>query len=85
MGDAPFITLLSAVPLLIVLAAIVATVVAWSERPAVRTGAAAFLIVVGAATALSGIGMLFSMAAGAAIGVLGLALLVAASATGRKD
>jgi hypothetical protein len=85
MGDSPSIMLLSAVPLLVIAASITATVVAWrSRRRAVRTIVGAFLVVFGAASMFSAVGILFSMAAGALIGMLGLALLVAEYACGAR-
>ena len=78
MGDSPFITLLSVVPLLIIVTLIAAAVIAWrSKRRAVRTTVGILLIVVGTACVLSTVGMLFSMAGGALIGVLGVVLLIA--------
>jgi len=78
MGDSSFITLLSAVPLLVIVTSIAAAIVAWrSRRRAVRTIVAILLMIVGAACVLSTVGMLFSMAAGILIGVLGVVLLIA--------
>jgi hypothetical protein len=77
MGDASGITLLSAVPLLIFVVSIVAAAAAWwSRRRAIRTVVAVLLIVVGVPCILSSAGMLFAVAGGATIGVLGVVLLI---------
>lgn len=77
MGDADFVTLLSVVPLLTIVASLVVAAVAWrSGRRWVRTMAAILLLVVGGACILSTAGMLFSIPACAVIGLMALALLV---------
>jgi hypothetical protein len=78
MGDSSLMTILSVVPLLIIVMAIAAAVIAWrSGRRAVRTAIAILLIVVGIASVLPPVGMLFSMAGGVLIALVGVALLIA--------
>lgn len=78
MGDSSLITLLSIVPLLIITTSIAAAILAWrSRRRAVRIAIATLLIGVGATWVLSSIGVLFSMAGGVLIGVLGITLFIA--------
>ena len=78
MGDAPFIGWLSVVPLLVILALIAAVAVAWrSGRRSVRTGAAILLVVIGIAAIFTGAGLFFSLAGGAVLVVVGLALIIA--------
>lgn len=78
MGDSSLITLLSVVPLLIIVTSIAVAVISWRSRQrAVRTIVAILLMVVGAACILPTVGKLFSIAAGALIGVLGVILLIA--------
>ena len=77
MGDSSLMTWLSAVPLLILLVSSVAVVIAWrSGRRAVRTGVAILLIVAGVAIILFPVGVLFSLAGGTVIVLLGVALLI---------
>jgi hypothetical protein len=78
MGDSSLMTILSVVPLLTIVMAMAAAAVAWRfGRRAVRTAVAILLIVVGVASLLSPIGMLFSLAGGALIALPGVVLLVA--------
>ena len=78
MGDAPFVTALSAVPLLIVVASVAGAVLAWrSRRRGVRVAAAVVLVAFGALLLLTPLGVLFSMAGAAVIALLGVVLLVA--------
>ena len=77
MGDTDFVTLLSMVPLLTIVASLVVAAVAWrSGRRWARTMAAILLLVAGSACILSTAGMLFSIPACAVIGLLAVALLV---------
>ena len=86
MGDAPGITLLSLVPLLITVVLLVAAVVAWrSGRRSVRVGVGLLLIVLGVSTFLPGPGLLFSLGGGALMVVVGLVLLIAECRRGSLD
>lgn len=85
MGDAPGITLLSLVPLLIIAVLIVAVIVASrSGRRSARVGVGILLIVLGAATFLPGPGLLFSLGGGVLMVAVGLVLLVAEYSRGRR-
>jgi len=78
MGDSSFTTLLSLVPLLIIVASMVVAAVAWrSTRRAVRTLVAILLILGGAAFVFSSIGVLFSVAGGVLLCLFGVLLLIA--------
>jgi hypothetical protein len=78
MGDSSFTTLLSLVPLLIIVASIVAAGIAWrSTRRTVRTVVAILLILGGATFIFSSIGVLFSVAGGVLLCLFGLLLLIA--------
>jgi hypothetical protein len=78
MGDSSLMTILSVVPLLVIVMAMAAAVIAWlSGRRAVRTAIAILLIAVGIASLFSPIGLLLSMAGGALIALLGVVLLIA--------
>ena len=78
MGDAPFITVLSLAPLLIIVVLMVGVAVAWrSGRRSVRVGAGLLLIALGAVTVLPGPGLFFSLTGGAVLVVVGLALIIA--------
>jgi len=77
-GDAPGITLISAIPLLVIIISIAAAVFAWrSRKRATRTIVGVILIIIGAACTFSVVGVLFSVAGGALIVVLGAVLLIA--------
>ena len=78
MGDASSITLFSVVPLLIAVTSIIIAIIAWrSGRRAIRTIVAILLILFGVPCVLATAGLFFSVVAGAVIGGLGLALLIA--------
>jgi hypothetical protein len=78
MGDSSLMTWLSVVPLPITIVSAVAAFIAWrSGRRAVRTGVAILLIAVGAAIVFFPVGVLFSLAGGTVIVLLGVALLIA--------
>jgi len=77
MGDSSLVTIFSAIPLLVVIAAVVAGAVAWrSQRRVVRNIAGLLLVLLGLVLLLSSIGVLFGMAAGLMLVVIGLALLI---------
>jgi hypothetical protein len=76
MGDSSFITVLSMVPLLVLVTSVAALVLAWrTRRRAVRRVVAFLLIIVGIASILSTAGTLFSMVGGVVIAAMGLLLL----------
>jgi hypothetical protein len=78
MGDSSLMTILSVVPLLIIAVAIAAAGIAWlSGRRAVRTVVGILLVVVGIASLFVPMGVLFSMAGGASIALVGVVLLIA--------
>jgi hypothetical protein len=83
MGDAPFITFLSMVPLIIIFILIVAAVIAWRSRNrAVRIVVALILILLGTTFLFSpAIGVLFSIAGSAFICLIGVILLFSAMIT----
>ena len=86
MGDAPGITLLSLVPLLIIAVLMVAVFVAWlSGRRSVRVGVGLLLLVLGVATFLPGLGLLFSFGSDVLMISVGLVMLIAAYSRGRPD
>ncbi len=87
MGDSSLTTILSVVPLLIIVVAIAGAVLAWrSGRRAVRTAVAILLIASGMASLLSPvIGLLLSVGGSSLIALLGVALLIAAYARKSAD
>ncbi len=77
MGDAPLITFISVLPLLVIVFLIVTAFVAWrTKRRAIRTIVAVLIMVIGILVIFSPIGVLFSMGGGIMIVVLGFLLLV---------
>jgi energy-converting hydrogenase Eha subunit C len=77
MGDSSFITVLSIVPLLVLVLSAAGLALVWrmTRRP-VQRAVAFLLIVVGMFFILSAIGSLLSMAAGALIAAMGFVLLI---------
>lgn len=85
MGDSSSGVWISAVPLLITIVSALAAVAAWRYgRRTVRTGVAVLLIVVGGAVLFFPLGVLFSLAGGTLIVLIGVALLIAEYRPGRS-
>ena len=77
MGDSSLVTIISAIPLLLVFTAVVAGVVAWrSKRSAVRTVVGLMLVLLGLVLLASSIGVLFGMTASLVLVVIGLILMI---------
>jgi hypothetical protein len=77
MGDAPYITLLSAIPLLVIVFSIWMAVLAWrTKKRAVRRIVSILMIVMGGLIFFTPYGMFFSLGAGILIVTLGIVLLL---------
>lgn len=77
MGDAPFITLLSLVPLAVLVLAGVTTGIAWrAGRRSVRRIVGVLLAIIGPACIAATAGLIFSLVGGAAVVAMGIALLI---------
>jgi drug/metabolite transporter (DMT)-like permease len=75
MGDSPYITLLSALPLFVILFSIWMALLAWrTKKRAVRRIVALLMIVMGVLIIFTRYGMFFSLGAGILIAMLGIIL-----------
>jgi drug/metabolite transporter (DMT)-like permease len=85
MGDAPFITALSAIPLLTIVFSIAVVIFLWrTKRRTVGKVIGILMIVAGVFLTFSPYGMLFSIEGGVLIAVLGVVLFLVSRFNGGK-